>query len=326
MQQGVDKEQFNQIVKDSNRRLTRLKLLADFFQQVDLISITIRTKLIHQTFSENTELDINKLELFHLQFTDSLIELFQKIKKGKEQQIILLNKEIALNNEYIDKISLSEAADNFEQERKFYNSTVSITLRKLYEQLAANRGDDFDWGTMNAFTYKYRNEYYRTLATEQFEQLTDVEREKVYQKPYVTIEQKLLGKLNIQNFKVRFLCGLKYQNTTLEIFSIFQDEDLFFYHVEEKSFFLLEHDHVKGINIVTNTSKQTGLGKELADRNSALQNELEYIKLDLKEEQKKLLDDYLATISTVDFLTQLQNVDEQTNILRTMLNLNINNS
>ncbi|MNS29751.1 hypothetical protein D3C72_617640 [compost metagenome] len=323
--QGVDREQFNQIIKDSNRRLTRLKLLADFFQNVDLISIMIRTNLIHQTFNDSTELDINKLELFHLQFTDSLIELFQKIKKAKEQQIIIVKKEIVLNTEYIDKIRLTKSSDNFEQERKFYNATVSVTLRKLYTYLAENRSDDFDWNEMASFTYKYRSSYYRILNTEQFRQVTDSGQASMsYQKSYVTIERKLLGKLNKQQFKVRFLCGMQYHNTTLELFSIFQDDELFLYHVEERKFFLVDETMLKGMDINMNTSRQSNLVKELTERNVSLNCELEHIKQDLKDEQKKLLDDYLNTISTVDFLTQLQNVDEQTNILRTMLNLNIN--
>lgn len=323
--QGVDREQFNQIIKDSNRRLTRLKLLADFFQNVDLISIMIRTNLIHQTFNDSTELDINKLELFHLQFTDSLIELFQKIKKAKEQQIIIVKKEIVLNNEYIDKIRLTETSNNFEQERKFHNATASVTLRRLYNYLAENKSDDFDWNEMASFTYKYRSGYYRVLGTEQFKQITAGGHPSMnYQQSYVTIERKLLGKLNKQQFKVRFLCGMQYHNTTLELFSIFQDDELFLYHVEERRFFLIDETMLKDIDININTSRQSNLVKELKDRNVLLDHELEHMKQNLKEEQKKLLDDYLNTISTVDFLTQLQNVDEQTNILRTMLNLNIN--
>ena len=69
------------ILSQSKRRLTKLKLLANFFENVDIISIYIKTDIIHNLFQENKALDYSKLELFHLQYTDSLIELLTKIKK-----------------------------------------------------------------------------------------------------------------------------------------------------------------------------------------------------------------------------------------------------
>ncbi|WP_435525767.1 hypothetical protein [Chryseobacterium indoltheticum] len=72
------------IMSQSKRRLTRLKLLANFFENVDIIAIYIKTDIIHNLFNENQTLDFNKLELFHLQYTDSLIELLTKIKKKRK--------------------------------------------------------------------------------------------------------------------------------------------------------------------------------------------------------------------------------------------------
>ena len=46
----------------------------------------------------------------------------------------------------------------------------------------------------------------------------------------------------------------------------------------------------------------------------------DYFSWDVEE----VLEGYLEKISGVDFLDELQNVDEQTNILRAMLNININ--
>ncbi|EJL67911.1 hypothetical protein PMI13_04010, partial [Chryseobacterium populi] len=69
------------IMSQSKRRLTKLKLLSNFFENVVIISIYIKTDIIHNLFQENKALDYHKLELFHLQYTDSLIELLTKIKK-----------------------------------------------------------------------------------------------------------------------------------------------------------------------------------------------------------------------------------------------------
>jgi hypothetical protein len=52
------------ILSQSKRRLTKLKLLANFFENVDIISIYIKTDIIHNLFQENKGLDYNKLELF----------------------------------------------------------------------------------------------------------------------------------------------------------------------------------------------------------------------------------------------------------------------
>ncbi|RXM49738.1 MULTISPECIES: hypothetical protein [unclassified Chryseobacterium] len=48
-------------------------------------------------FQENTALDYNKLELFHLQYTDSLIELLTKIKRQKENDMLAVLNEIDIN-------------------------------------------------------------------------------------------------------------------------------------------------------------------------------------------------------------------------------------
>lgn len=328
MQHSAEQEQFNEIIKDSTKRLVRLKLLGNFFQQINLVSIYIRTELIHQTFNDRKELDINKLELFHLQYTDSLIELLQKIKKGKEQQVSLLSNEILLNQEYIDRIGRTEDTDNFELERKFYSAKVSQNLRYLYTQLAEQHHiSSFDWSEMAAFTYRYRESYYRELDAAQEAQLRKIERQaNVYERPYVIIERKLLGKLNIQQFKVRFLCGFKTPEHTYELFSIFQEEDLFVYCVEDKAFFMATEQQLNSINIAGNTRQNRLLSEELNERNMFLQSRIEQVKTELKTDQESLLKEYLQTISAVDFMEHLQSVDAQTNILRTMLNLNINNS
>ena len=87
------------ILADSKRRLTRLKLLSNFFENIDLLSIYIKTQIIHQLFEENKTLDYSKLELFHLQYTDSLLELLLKIKKKKEHDMISVINEININQQ-----------------------------------------------------------------------------------------------------------------------------------------------------------------------------------------------------------------------------------
>lgn len=83
------------ILNDSKRRIQKLKIFENFFKQPDLLSIVVRTEIIHSFFEKNKEnIDLNKLELFHLQYTDSLSDLLKKIKKQKENTIINIETEI----------------------------------------------------------------------------------------------------------------------------------------------------------------------------------------------------------------------------------------
>jgi hypothetical protein len=76
-----EEDRYLQIIKESNRKLVILELLTNFFNHKDLVGVLVRTKIIHTLFQNNRILDINKLELFHIQYTDSLITFFKKIKK-----------------------------------------------------------------------------------------------------------------------------------------------------------------------------------------------------------------------------------------------------
>ena len=89
-----EEERYLEIIKESNRKLVVLELLSNFFNHKDLVGTLIKTKIIHTLFQNNRSLDINKLELFHIQFTNSLIDLFQKIKKSKEQNYLLISDEL----------------------------------------------------------------------------------------------------------------------------------------------------------------------------------------------------------------------------------------
>ena len=82
------------IIKDSEKRLNKLKVLTNFFDQSQVIAISVRTRVIHDMFANNKDLDINKLEVFHLQFTDSHLDLLIKLKKKNEQKYLLITKEI----------------------------------------------------------------------------------------------------------------------------------------------------------------------------------------------------------------------------------------
>jgi hypothetical protein len=65
------------------RVISKLQLLSVFFNNDVIYKIYLRTQVLHQLFQTNPELDINQLEMFHLQFTSTLIDL---LKKDQEEQ------------------------------------------------------------------------------------------------------------------------------------------------------------------------------------------------------------------------------------------------
>ena len=81
---------------------------------------------------------------------------------------------------------------------------------------------------------------------------------------------------------------------------------------------------ISEFNFSKNNSSKGEIIAQLQEKNALLELELSTIKTSLPESVQVVLKDYLNKISSVDFLEDLQNVDEQTNILKTMLNININ--
>jgi hypothetical protein len=71
------------ILNESNKIISKLQLLSVFFGDDIIYKIYLRSQVIHQLFEDNPELDINKLELFHLQFTQTLLDL---LRKDQEEQ------------------------------------------------------------------------------------------------------------------------------------------------------------------------------------------------------------------------------------------------
>jgi hypothetical protein len=307
------------IMSQSRRRLTRLKLLSNFFENVDIISIYIKTDIIHNLFSENKTLDYNKLELFHLQYTDSLIELLTKIKKKKENDLLAVINEININNQYISAFE-ERKIDSFETDRKIYSGVFSKHLKKLYKDLTEDKFS-LDWNDVLYFHKKYAAEFYRTEADETKLKLKEVPS---YQYQDYSIERKLLGKLNIQNFKVRFVCGYRIERDEYELFKIFQSEEHFIFNVEEKRMYLID-DELSYLDTSENESNQASVINQLKRKNEELEETIHERKRSLPDDVESVLKDYLKNLESVDIMSKIFDVNEETNILRAMLNLNLNN-
>lgn len=318
-----DEEFFAQIISDSKKRLLVLKLLSNFFNHQDFISIIIRTKIIHNLFEKNKDLDTNKLELFHIQYTDTLINLFQKIKKNKEQQYLLLSDEIYINDDYISKINSEIDSKRISQRIRLHSQTMSLKLEELYKMFVTDDDKAFNWKEITNFSNDFKADYYREISLEKYQELVCFDR-KTYENKSAIVEKKLLGRLNILNFKVKFLCGLVCKNEVIEVYQFRDSNDLFIYIMNNKSFFFLNEEDREGLDISKNYFGKNEIIEDLKTKNKALNKKLKTVKTDLTDDVQIVLNEYLQKISSVDFLDDLQNVDEQTNILKAMLNININ--
>jgi hypothetical protein len=317
-----EEERFIQIIKDSNRKLVILELLFNFFNHKDFVGVLIKTKIIHALFENNKTLDINKLELFHIQYTTSFIDLFQKLKKSKEQQYVLISDEIYINQDIISKLKMEIGDSKFPQLLRVHAQNMSKKIEDLYQMFVAEEGVFFSWNEIISFSDSIKTEYYREISIEQYEKLT-TSKKSLYQNKYSKFEKKLLGRLNVLNFKIKFSCGLICNNEIIEVYEFRDSNDKFVFIANEKAFYFLASEMEKEINLLKNDSVKGEIITQLKNKNASLESELSTVKTSLPEKVNEVLKDYFNKISSMDFIEDLQNVDEQTNILKTMLNINI---
>jgi len=318
-----EEERYLEIIKESNRKLVILELLSNFFNHKDLVGVLVRTKIIHKLFEKNRILDINKLELFHIQYTNSLIDLFQKLKKSKEQQYVLISDEIYINDDILAKLKSEIGETKLSKQLQLHAQNMSRKIEELYQLFVTEKDVFFNWNDLLTYSQSIQAEYYREITIEQYEKLSQFNKS-VYQNTHARFERKLLGRLNILNFKIKFSCGLVCNNEIIEIYEFRDSNDRFVFVANEKAFYFLNEEAVKGIDLSKNDSSKQIIIRGLKDKNEELKSELSTIKTTLPESVLEVLNEYLEKISSVDFLDELQNVDEQTNILKTMLNININ--
>lgn len=318
-----EEDQFIQIIRASKKKLVTLNVLAHFFNHPDIVNIQIRTQVIHNLFEGNRSLDTNKLDLFHIQYTSTLIELLQKLKKQKEQNYLLISDEIYINDDFIAKLQLEVAEAKFIENSRMHARIMSEKIEQLYGMLVSENQELFSWNEVLDFSNTNQAEYYREITSGQYEKLAVVER-KTYESSFATLEKKLLGRLNIYKFKIKFVCGLVYNKQVLEVYEFRDTNDRFIFSAGNKSFFFLDENDAVGIDLSKNLSVKEQIIHQLAAKNILLKEQAGTIKNTMPDTVRTVLREYFDKISSVDFLEELQNVDEQTNILKAMLNININ--
>ena len=312
------------VLEESKKIINRLQLLSVFFQEEVVYKIYLRSQVIHQLFEQNTELSIDKLELFHLQFTSSVIELLKKIKKNNEKNVTLIYDEIELNKEVINKLNdtvLNEK--NFIEGMKSQSLKINISLRNLFEELSGHTTDFPFVKNITRLSARYAKDFYYTITSDQLTQLIDYKENDVYVGNYGIIEKKLMGLLCKYDFKTEFVYGLKSGMLIIEIYR-FLDADRYFLFFPNRNLFLFcTREAISGIDLSTNLSEKGRLIQEMSYKNDKLESNAASVKTYIPPEIVTLLEDNYHKISDLNFLNHLNNFDVQANILKAMLNTDL---
>ncbi|MFY0255225.1 hypothetical protein ACDQ55_14850 [Chitinophaga sp. 30R24] len=318
-------EHLASILKDSNKIISKLQLLSVFFEEEVIYKIYLRTQVVHKLFETNTEeLDLNKLELFHLQYTATVIDLLKKIKTSNEKNVSLLFDEIQLNKELIEKINDSVFSEkNFNLDKQRQALKINLSLRKLYQVLSDDTDEYPLSKNINAFSARFAQDFFYDIPPDTIQALISFQPEEVYRNSHATIQKKLLGLLCKIDFRSDFFCGLKAGNAIIEVYQLTNLDRHFLYFPAKNLFLFCDMSQIPGVDWSNTISKKARIAQELSDKNDQLENQAKATKSALPTNVKPLLQEYYEKISDVNFLHNIGNYDVQTNILKTMLNTNI---
>jgi len=291
-----------------------------FFEDEVLYKIYLRSQVIHQLFENNEELDIDKLELFHVQFTASLIELLRKIKKSNEKSVSLIYDEIDLNKELIRQMGdsvFSEKSFNLDKQKQ--SLKINLSLRKLYEVLS-ELSTDFPFAkNINSFSTRYAKDFYYDISTDQLAQLIDFDPKDMYINVNASIERKLMGLLCKYEFRTSFFYGLKSGQLIIELYKFVDIDKHFLFFPRRNLFLFFELEELQGIDWTNNLSDKGRIVQEMTFKNDKLASDAAALKTYIPREIITLLEENYIKISDINFLDHLNNFDVQANILKAML-------
>lgn len=308
-----------QILTDSNKIISKLQLLSTFFEDEVIYKIYVRSQVIHKLFENNPELDSNKLSLFHLQFTESVIELLRRIKKTNEKNTSLILDEIALNEELIQNlVNAVETEVSIEAEVKRHTNKVNLALRMLYQNLS-DISSNYPFNNTQKFGIKFAKDYYTDISKELYDALLTYNPQKIYQNDYAIIDKKLMGLECRYQFNNVFYMGLKNGITFLEIFKIAEDNIYFVFDTTRNIFLQCDFEKIASLEPRNTDSKKQKVIIELRNKNNELEYGISVVKTQIPAEVKQLLSDYYEKIKGMNFLDFINDLDVQTNILKVML-------
>ncbi|TAH00161.1 MAG: hypothetical protein EAZ15_09690 [Sphingobacteriales bacterium] len=312
------------ILNQSNKVIDKLQLLSVFFDDEEVVyKIYLRTQVIHKLFENNLELDAGKLELFHLQFTTSILELLKRIKKNNEGNVSLVYDEIQLNEDLIDKMNDSVYTEkNFNLDKQKQTLKINTSLRNLFQILSTDSSDFPFAKNITSFSARYAKDYFYDIEPDKLNDLLGFENQEVYVNNYATIQKKLMGVLCKYDFKTEFFCGLNAGNLKIEIYKFIHTDKYFLFAPSRNLFLFCEIAKITEIDKENTLSRKAKIIQELQYKNDKLQSSVGGLKTYIPLKIKELLVQSYHKIADTHFLDNLSNADIEANVLKTMLNTN----
>ncbi len=312
------------ILNDSNKTISKLQLLSTFFEDEIIYKIYLRSQVVHKLFETNPELDVNKLELFHLQYTATVIDLLRKIKASNERNVSILYDEIQINKDLIASMNDSVFSEkNYQLDKQKQSLKINLSLRKLFQVLSDNSEDYPFSKNINAFSARFSQDFYFDISPDALNELIKFNPAEVYRNNSAIIQRKLMGLLCKMDFKTEFYCGLTAGNLVLEVYRFLNLDRYFLFFPAKNLFLFCDLSTIQGVDWTNTLSKKTRLVQEITDKNDNLMSRANVLKTVIPDNVQALLKEYYEKISDVDFLQQIGRFDVQTNILKTMLNTNV---
>lgn len=306
-----------EILKNSKSKLVELEKMNNFFKILDLSSVLINTGLIISYFESNIEReDLGKLELFNLQYTDSLLELLRKVKSNKEREIasvtikynrfIYEQKRLVYNNPNLD--------EEFIISKKLHELEISLLFENFFNNIEYK-----DFSKLISFHKKYSSRYFYNID-ENDKKFIENENIKYYTRFNTKIDSELLELVANKKFKIKLAYGFNSKETSFELFTIENSDIVFLWNINKKCFYISQSNFYSFGEMLN--SVQT----KIENYSGKLQSSINEIMKDIPKEVNKLINKYNKVLEDIIYNSESYDTKEEENILKAMLDLKIGNS
>lgn len=309
-----------EILDASDKMIQRLDDLITFFEDQTIMKIYLQSQVIHKLFEENPDIDINKLELYHMQFTSTLIDLLDKIRKKNERIVNRMESEIELNADMIGKLRQAITQEGgFEAEKLQQAQRITRSIYNLHKALSSQSSEYPYTDNINAFSLKYYKDHFFDADPQLLDSLTTYSHADAYRNTFGAIDKKLLATLAKESYKVQFCFGIRINNTLMEIYKIQNEESYFSFQPTKNNFLPCDINVFPYKEWESESSKKERSIKELMQKNLQLERDIKFNLRHIDSDITNLLEENLKKVTELDFLADLENIDIQANTLRTMI-------
>lgn len=318
------------ILKESSDKLNRLKIYAHYFDFPYITSIYNQSLILHDIFVNNDDLNINKLDQFHMYYTDNLLELLQKIKKSHDEHYTIIVSQVKSYEskirdlrDFITNIEINDIKDS-DNIKARYSQNMIMQLNSIYNCLI-DKFEDFRFKSpkqyKNYSSFKNSNLFYQ-IPSDVFASLVEFTYDNNYKYQEYWIERKLLGKLQKNLFNIKFINVFICGELNFELFKIDETNDYFIYIPNSTVFKFVDYNTLKPY-ITQSTTKYGSYSVELETYTKKL-TELKIKKDDIRNFDDKTLNTlkgYMEKIEDVDLVENITSIDVERQNLESMLKL-----